>query len=57
MRSRCGVLGLEVAVEALDPRLVGRSPRPAEVLGDGAQRHELGSTPKSSAGRCQKGGG
>jgi hypothetical protein len=36
-----GVLALEVTVEALDPSLVGRRARPAEVLGDGAQRHEL----------------
>jgi len=36
-----GVLGLDMAEQRLDPRLVGRRARPAEVLVDRAQRHEL----------------
>ena len=40
-REQVRVLGLEVSVEALDPRLVLGNPGPAEVLSDGAQGHEL----------------
>jgi hypothetical protein len=44
------VLGFEVAVETLDPRLVGRRARATEVLGDGAQRHELTRQPNVVCG-------
>ena len=40
-REQVRVLGFEVAVEALDPGLVGRCAGPAEVLRDRAQGHEL----------------
>ena len=40
-----GVFDFEVAEQRLDPGLVSRSSRPAEVLGDRAQRHELPGRP------------
>lgn len=40
-----GMFGFEVTEEAFDPRLVGRGAGPAEMLGDGAQRHELPGRP------------
>jgi hypothetical protein len=44
-REQVRVLGLDVAVEAFDPGLVGRGAGPAEVLGDRAQRQELAGRP------------
>ena len=49
-RQQVRVLGLDVAVEGLDPGLVGWGAWPAEVLGDRAQRQELSSRPGGHLG-------
>lgn len=49
-RVQVGVLGFEMAEERLDPRLVVRCTRAAEVLSDPGCGHELGSVRRGHLG-------